>query len=273
MTYKIGEIASLLGISHETVRFYEKQGLIAPARDQHNGYRLYHAVDLNVLMRMRSYTSLGYTVNEAISLIRDGDLYDLSRAIGDKSAEIARQIEAQSRLLLCMQLRSRHLRRVSSMLGECVIENSPALYGIVYRNNLDISEDITTRRRVREWMEMRPFSEAMLMYDRAYWSDDCDMHLYRTGLCMDEVFAGHFGVDRDEKVIHFPSVRSVYSVTKVPYEADLSHEDRNHSFDHARKFIHERKLRVVGDSVGRTLHTSHKSGETVHYCEQWIPIE
>ena len=273
MNYKIGDMANLLGISQEAVRFYEKQGLINPRRDKKNGYRLYHAVDLNVLMRLRAYTSYGYTVNEAIALFKDSDLFDLSASLEERSQVLHAQIEADHRLLLCAQLRERHLHRVSGMLGECTIENSPAMYGIVYRSNLDISEDMTTRALVRDWMQMRPFSEALLLYNKEYWTGD-SLHVYSQGLCIDALFARRFGIETDERVLHFPSTKSVYTIAKIPYEAwPEKDEERTRSFDYARAFIKEKGLRVTGDSYGRTLHTSMKAGEYVHYCEQWIPVE
>lgn len=39
-TYKIGEIAKLLGISAETIRNYEKKGLIEPYKEDSN-YRYF----------------------------------------------------------------------------------------------------------------------------------------------------------------------------------------------------------------------------------------
>lgn len=39
-TYTIGTVASLLSLSPDTIRHYEKCGLITPAK-QENGYRYY----------------------------------------------------------------------------------------------------------------------------------------------------------------------------------------------------------------------------------------
>ena len=34
MKYRIGEIAQLMGVSIEAVRFFEKRGLVTPERDE-----------------------------------------------------------------------------------------------------------------------------------------------------------------------------------------------------------------------------------------------
>ena len=42
--YRIQEFAALTGLSADTLRYYEKEGLLAPARDA-NGYRIYSERD------------------------------------------------------------------------------------------------------------------------------------------------------------------------------------------------------------------------------------
>ena len=38
---KIGEVSEVLGISISNIRFYEKKGLVGPARDKESKYRNY----------------------------------------------------------------------------------------------------------------------------------------------------------------------------------------------------------------------------------------
>lgn len=45
--YNIGEVAELLGVSRDTLRIYEEQGLIKPMRN-HNGYRIYTDDDMGL---------------------------------------------------------------------------------------------------------------------------------------------------------------------------------------------------------------------------------
>jgi len=48
---KVGDAASLLGVSEKTLRNWDKAGKLRPARHPINGYRLYHAADLHQLKR------------------------------------------------------------------------------------------------------------------------------------------------------------------------------------------------------------------------------
>ncbi|MCD8027130.1 MAG: MerR family transcriptional regulator [Erysipelotrichaceae bacterium] len=55
MSYRIGELAKMLNISSEMIRYYEKNGVIHPQRDKSNNYRIYTMMDV-------------FTLTEAIQL-------------------------------------------------------------------------------------------------------------------------------------------------------------------------------------------------------------
>ena len=40
-TYTIGELAKILGITPETIRYYERKGIIASIHDEKTNYRYY----------------------------------------------------------------------------------------------------------------------------------------------------------------------------------------------------------------------------------------
>lgn len=60
---KIGELASATGLSRDTLRFYEKRGLLQPRR-RDNGYRDYPPEAVQWLCYLRSAQQLGFTLAE-----------------------------------------------------------------------------------------------------------------------------------------------------------------------------------------------------------------
>ena len=60
---KIGELASATGLSRDTLRFYEKRGLLQPRR-RDNGYRDYPPEAVQWLCYLRSAQQLGFTLSE-----------------------------------------------------------------------------------------------------------------------------------------------------------------------------------------------------------------
>lgn len=64
----IGKLANAVGISVETIRFYQRQGLVTQPEKPLNGFRQYHfdtIVRLNFIINAKS---LGFTLNEIRTL-------------------------------------------------------------------------------------------------------------------------------------------------------------------------------------------------------------
>ena len=71
MLLKIGEVARRAGVGVETLRFYERSGLLdRPARTE-GGYRLYDAKALKTLEFIKRAQSLGFTLEEIKRIIAE----------------------------------------------------------------------------------------------------------------------------------------------------------------------------------------------------------
>ena len=71
--YTIGETASLLGVSTDTLRYYDKIGLLKPARvDGGNKYRYYSYTQFHYIDRIKYLQHLGLSLEEISQVIRTG---------------------------------------------------------------------------------------------------------------------------------------------------------------------------------------------------------
>lgn len=63
----IGEVSKLTGLSRDTIRFYEKSGLIGVNKKdrRENNYKEYSADTLKKLLTIKRIKSFGFTLNEA----------------------------------------------------------------------------------------------------------------------------------------------------------------------------------------------------------------
>ncbi|MFL6872621.1 MAG: Zn(2+)-responsive transcriptional regulator [Candidatus Azotimanducaceae bacterium] len=66
---RIGELAKLVQVSQDTLRFYEKHGLLAPSVRSQAGYRLYSQADLERVGFILSAKRVGFTLNEIHDLL------------------------------------------------------------------------------------------------------------------------------------------------------------------------------------------------------------
>ncbi|MCW8834543.1 MAG: MerR family transcriptional regulator [Colwellia sp.] len=67
-TMTIGKLASAVGISVETIRFYQRQGLVIQPEKPLNGFRQYHVDTIEQLKFIINAKALGFTLNEIRSL-------------------------------------------------------------------------------------------------------------------------------------------------------------------------------------------------------------
>lgn len=61
---RMKDITRLFDIGPDSIRYYEKVGLINPIRDKENNYRLYSLADVNRIMQIREMLQLGFSTDE-----------------------------------------------------------------------------------------------------------------------------------------------------------------------------------------------------------------
>jgi len=86
----IGELSRRTGLSRDTIRFYEKQGLIKVGRRERrvNNYKEYSDAILRRLLLFNKIKSYGFTLNESAEII---SLLDANLATCDRISKTADQ--------------------------------------------------------------------------------------------------------------------------------------------------------------------------------------
>ena len=94
-TYSIGQLAKRTGVGVDTVRYYERSGLLAPAGRLASGYRRYGDVELRRMRFIRRAKSLGFTLEEIAALLAlsDGrDVRAVKRAAQSRLEDVERKL-------------------------------------------------------------------------------------------------------------------------------------------------------------------------------------
>ncbi len=120
---RIGELAAATGLSRDTLRFYEKRGLLRAQRGS-NGYRDYPGEAVQWLGYLRLAQSLGFTLAEI-----EADVVALGNGAGPPdAARLRAALEAKlkvidERLLGLQALRAELQRRLDDpALAECPLQ-------------------------------------------------------------------------------------------------------------------------------------------------------
>ena len=104
---RIGEIASEAGVSVDTVRYYERRGLLPAAARRPSGYREFAAVTVDRIELVRRLQTLGLTIDEIVDALRthdgggatcDSERWRLEAARDRVDAQIAELTQLRDRL-------------------------------------------------------------------------------------------------------------------------------------------------------------------------------
>jgi MerR family copper efflux transcriptional regulator len=93
--FSIGQLARRAGVAVDTVRYYERSRLLAPAGRLGSGYRRYGQTELMRLRFIRRAKGLGFSLKDIhtlLSLSEERSVDKVKRAAEDKLADIERRI-------------------------------------------------------------------------------------------------------------------------------------------------------------------------------------
>lgn len=98
---RIGALARRAGVRIDTIRYYERSGLLAPRNRLESGYRLYGEAELMQLRFIRRAQALGFSlkeIRELLALSRAHDVARVKRAAQGKLADVEQRIAALERM-------------------------------------------------------------------------------------------------------------------------------------------------------------------------------
>ncbi|EIC4255593.1 MerR family transcriptional regulator [Listeria monocytogenes] len=98
MSFSIGEFSELVDIPSSTLRFYEKEGLIAPERDKNN-LRTYSEEDANWLKFLLHLKGAGLSIEELKQ-------YTIWRAAGDSTISERLNMLKEKKVVLEQEIES-----------------------------------------------------------------------------------------------------------------------------------------------------------------------
>ena len=126
---QIGTLATQAGVAVDTVRYYERKGLLPAARRRPSGYRDYGADELARLRFIRRAKALGFSLADIGELLelssrRAGDMAGMKRAAVQKLAEVDARMDELARIRAGLQA------LVASCPGHGALASCPILHAL-----------------------------------------------------------------------------------------------------------------------------------------------
>ena len=125
--YRIGEMAEMTGLTRDTLRFYEKKGVIA-AKRRENGYRYYTERDMYKLMSICYHRKMNDSLQTIEGIVSHCSLESKREHILRRKEEEEQEIRNHCRALTRLRLTEWDLDAVEQNLYGCVVRKFPKAY-------------------------------------------------------------------------------------------------------------------------------------------------
>lgn len=95
MSLRAGEVAAAAGVNRETLRYYERRGLLPEPGRSPGGHRLYDEQSVVTLRVIKAAQRLGFTLGEVADLIEAGRRRGRSPGLQARAADKLAEVEAR----------------------------------------------------------------------------------------------------------------------------------------------------------------------------------
>lgn len=267
MRYKIGNVAGILGISPDLIRYYEEKGVVSPTKDPNNNYRYYDTWDINYLIDCLWYKNFGFSIEQIAKMASESSLDTLLMQFEEKSDEVLASIRRQEMLLQRMRVFCERLTSTRSYLGKCDLRRSAEFIRYINRHNSTYDNRPDLRELSRKWLKYMPFS-------RRYFEipEDALAEVrgdYEWGFSLGMQYVEEFGVDIKPPVEFMPSRLCVHSAFKIVGKNRFSERHIDFMVDYAA----DNDLKVSGNAFGNLACSVVEGGQPAGYFEVWLPVE
>jgi len=119
---KIGDFSKICELPVKTLRYYDQQGLLPPARiDEHTGYRYYSEDQLLTVKRILSFKKEGFTLDQIKWFLNDISLHETITRLKAKQLDLHNVIEQAQKQFEEVDIRLNRLQNFKQAVGQSSI--------------------------------------------------------------------------------------------------------------------------------------------------------
>ncbi|MNJ31582.1 HTH-type transcriptional activator TipA [compost metagenome] len=268
MKYSIGEFASMVGVTTDTLRLYERHDIIRPLKNNQNNYRFFNDLDARDLLMSRWYRSMQIPLHEVASLMKEASSNEIIDKVAEARDQLEMEIKRSTMLLNKMNEIQAELGQIRESMYQCQIRKLPGRFRIrqTYKNDLLKKEEL--KCVVQDWMEKLPYTYYSFKMENKDQAIGYDVTDYSWGLTLLEEDSVRLNVVMNDSVEYLPPATCVCAVIVRSQEEFISSD----SFQFMLDYVEEHGYSLAGDITGKILLNEKLSDHSRTYLEIYIPI-
>lgn len=301
--YTVGQVAKFLGVSRDTLKFYEDKNLISPRQDEENGYRKYNIMDINDVIAVNFYRDIDIEIKKIQEIKRGDGLDTVESILLEKEIKLQEEIEYKKLLLKRIEYIRENCKDVKENLNKFSIRE---MKPIVVINEIKMEEEVVATyseilekydfsTRIKRAVSLSGisriiyFDSEIITKERYIFYEKLDKKVYEDSLYNysennsdnhteeDREYKEDFNKEKDgeKKAIEnkqfFSYPKCLYIVIAVPTENQGDNIDGNMAKIILEK-ANELGYETIGLSFINMLMNAYEEGNNIQYLEIYTPV-
>ncbi|PNV62285.1 hypothetical protein C0033_09245 [Clostridium sp. chh4-2] len=261
--YRIGEVARLLGVTQDTLRFYEEKEIIKPYKAE-NGYRCYTADDVWLLLDAIYYRKVNFSVHDVKQILYHNNCEAMQNLISQKIEEEKKSIREHQFYLTKLEMSHQSCQNIKDYLDICSV--------LPFQRFYILSEKRTEKDKVRdEWFQLiqeksvYEVSNIMEEYDLLNVGYDKPVYSF---LSLRESIAKKMKMKK--KLEEMPCLdykRCIFTV-----DTSETRSPRKEALKRAVEWAGKHSFQLEGKAYSQYTINCNAEGKMVYYIEIYLPI-
>lgn len=261
---KIGEVSKILGMSPDTLRFFDKEGIAVPYK-RDNNYRYYEDWEINHLIEYKKYRGYGFGKKDTKDILYKYSYENLLDAMEKNHERLIRQVEYQKMVIEKNQLLVAQLRGLKQRIGTYSFVEQSDMYYFKFRYNNQYFYDKNNAHIYQSWLAQMPLVEPVLIITEP------DQQNYYCGLLVEQKYLDFLNLPMRENILYKTSGTHVNTVIVAGDKHTFSTALLNPAYE----FIEAQGYRVCGPVIGYYLARvqGNQGNKYLRYIDIFIPVE
>ena len=265
-TYTIGELAKILGITAETIRYYERKKIITPIHDENSGYRYYTAWDLHMIIRARCYLGFGFTIEQVSNLLQKDNIEQIDDILASQEQVLQENIIYQMNVLKKLRINRMLINYSKNNDHNLTIRSRPGIYRIDTQKcyNLVLSKE--EQEELKQFCQKVPFIFSTALFPKEHViNGNTDFYF---GVGIEEQFALGLDIHETEYIKYYPPCNCLYMSVPSRSSQFLTYQVLQPAFD----YMKEHNLQLAGDIITQIVSMCKPEDEYFNWHNIWVPV-
>lgn len=268
LSFKIGEVSKILNIPIDTLRYYDKIGLVHPHKRGINNYRYYDLEQFDLLSTIRMLRAMDVPIKQVAAFLSEDNLNDIRRWLLNQQGDIKQQINYLKNLSIKLESLKTKLERFENTDVIELVQMEPCW--VLLTDSIMESDDPDLGNKIQRMIHNLDGDQEWLSFCHIISivsKENLNAGMYHTYL--NNGILSPFPVETDTGV--FQRLEPRYCAKKyvvIEREGYQGPDGLGQQYEEMKAFIHKRGLQIAGNSLEVNLYNQYNK----HYIEINIPV-